>query len=179
MGLRRIRRGAWCFGLAGMLFAGIPISVLLPVQAQTQEQSATSRNAIDAAYKAESQAHIRLDVEAAMEHMTQDFKSIDKKGKVTSREEYRETMAFVLEHAESIQSNTVIERFALYGNRASVHIKTHVKGHMPGNDKKIHVFITTVRSRDVWVRQENRWMLTRNEEISSYLTIDGKPEHSG
>ncbi len=168
----------WCLGLAGMLLVGVPILVLQSVQAQTEEQIATARKAIDAAYKAESLAHTHLDVKSSMENMTPDFKSIDKKGKVTSREEYQKTMAFVFERAEEIQSNTIIEKFTLYGNRASVHIKTHVKGRLMGDDKKIHIVVSTDRSRDVWIKQENRWMRTRSEEISIYFTVDGKPEHT-
>lgn len=175
MRLKTVRKKLWCLGLAGMLLAGTPIMQPQPVQAQTKQQVATVRKTIDAAYKAEDVAFANYDIEGSMQNHASDYVGITKSGKRYTRQQVEQLTIAMLSNASEVSANTVIERVTLNGNRANVQIKTYSKMHLAGKDGKTRILAGTERRDDTWVKQGERWLRTQGKQLSSYITLDGKP----
>ncbi len=175
MGLKTIRRAMWCLGLAGALLGSALVLLPQPVQAQSKEQVATVRKAIDAAYKAEDAAFINYDLEGSLQSHATNYVYTTKEGKKISRAQLQEYLAQMFKVAEDIQSNTAIENLAVYGNRARVRVKTYARMHLQGQGKSTHILAGTERRDDVWVKQGDIWLRTQGKEVSSHITLDGKP----
>ena len=153
---------------------GVPVLLPQPVQAQTWQQVATTRKTIDAAYKAEDAAFDNFDVEGSLQYRTENFVSITKEGKTLSRKLIEERLAMLFKVAEDIRSSTVIEQFALKGNRVHVRVKTHSRMVLAGKNKKRQVLAGTERRADLWIKQGGRWLRMQDKIISSSVTLDGK-----
>lgn len=174
MRLKTISLSVWCLGLAGMLLAGAPILVSQPVQAQTKQQVATARKAINAAYKAEDAAFVRANAKASMSSYAPSYIYATKDGGKYSRQGFEDHLTRLLKTARNINYRTTIERVTLNGNSASVRIKTHAKMRLMNSEGKLRDYTGSEQRVDTWTNQRGKWLRTHGKQISISHTVDGK-----
>ena len=71
------------------------------------------------------------------------------------------------------QVEQTFQSVQIFGNGAAINQTLTMRGSRPGDDGKVHTMAMTMKSSDVWVRQNGVWMLKSSTQKAMSVERDG------
>ncbi len=139
------------------------------------DAAADARKQFQAIYNKDNAAVMRGDLMAALYSTTQDFVSIDTKGRKTTRSEMEKKIPQVLGLMKDIKSNTTVTKVILTGKNARVMIKEHAEATITNQQtKKPGKFVVDGTGEDLWTKTGQGWKKKSSRSLTLKQSLDGK-----
>ena len=157
---------------AAVLCCGIGLAAVIPAMA---DPAADARKAIEANYTQMAKAYAGKDSFAYGAFLAKDVVFLPKSGQTLRKQPYLAGVRELFTKSKSIQLASKIEKFALQKEKAVATVRQKVTALMHnGQTDKDELFVIVQLNEAVWVRSGSNWLLQKEKEVSSTLTIGGK-----
>ena len=169
--IRVLRRS--CFAIA-LPFAAVIAS---PAASQDSTQVAKVRAELDRLYVVNAEAFMRGDMRAIMELRSNGFHTIAANGAVQDRAAMQQYMQGIINGIRKWNQITfVIDSLTVRGDTATAIVWQFLDRMGLRPDNQVHHVQTWVTQRETWLREGNRWLLWRVDQLRNQRRlVDGKP----
>jgi Tfp pilus assembly protein PilE len=111
-----------------------------------------------------------------MQNMTADFKYKSPNGRSETRTQWLQMMKQEFQRGMKFSAfKFTVGKITVNGKTASVQSSLTAKGSGMGPDKKNHVFGSTSKAVETWVKEGSKWKIKMIDTKSEKMTMDGKP----
>jgi hypothetical protein len=154
---------------------GISIAVAL-FGASAMAGAVTVRKDLDRKYAEIDRAASSRNVKAVFAYTTPDFTMTDHSGKKLTRDQAEHMMSQqIVQMPPGTTIKSVIVKLTVAGKKAVTDVRGEMTASLPGQDQKPHKIVATSLTRDTWVSGKAGWKLKASTEVSSSVSMDGKP----
>lgn len=169
--IRVLRRG--CVASV-LVFASATVP---PAAAQDSADVARVRAELDRLYVMNAEAFMRGDIRALLELRSEGFHTIAGDGVVRDRAAMREYMQGIINGIRKWNQITfVIDSVSVVADTATAVVWQFLDRLALRPDNQMHHVQTWVTQRETWLRQSNRWLLWRVDQVRNQRRlVDRKP----
>jgi hypothetical protein len=133
-----------------------------------------NRNVIEDIYKIVTKALAEKDVKTITSYETDDFKATSVSGRVQNRSEADSALESLLTILKISKAEEQVIAMKMENGTITVTVSEKLSGTFAGTDGKDHLMVIDSKSRNTWVKVDQKWRIKRSDEIEDASTLDGK-----
>jgi ketosteroid isomerase-like protein len=147
------------------------------LQSTSAPDTATVRKELEAAYRQNTSAFERSDLEAIMALRAPDFHTITPDGVTRDRDAMRQYTEGLLHGIKKWNALTfTIDSLRVAGDTAFAVVAQHLDRMALRPDNAVHHVETWVTQRETWIRTNGKWLLWRVDQLRDQRRlVDGQP----
>jgi hypothetical protein len=162
-----------------MRFARRLIGVAMVVAlfgASAAADTAAVRKDLEKKYATIDRAATERNLKGIFANTTADFTMTDHSGKRLTRAQAEQLLSKQMRQLPSdTKIKSAIIKLTVAGKRASADVRGEMSATLTGQDRKPHSMVASSVTRDTWVATKAGWKLKASVEVSTGMSMDGKP----